>query len=65
MDLDDNARANLAGLLMESLDSETENGIESAWLEEIEHRMESLDSGKSETVSWNEVRERLYKNIDA
>jgi putative addiction module component (TIGR02574 family) len=65
MDLDDNARARLVGLLIESLDIEAENGIESAWLKEIEHRMESLDSGKTDTVSWKEVKERLYKNMNA
>lgn len=64
MDLDDNARANLAGLLIESLDTESENGIESAWLKEIEQRMESLDSGKTETVSWDTVKERLYNNVN-
>ena len=64
MDLDDNARANLAGLLIESLDTEAENGIENAWLKEIELRMESLDSGKTETVSWDTVKERLYNNVN-
>ncbi|HSG32474.1 MAG TPA: addiction module protein [Thermodesulfobacteriota bacterium] len=64
MDLDDNARANLAGLLIESLDTEAENGIENAWLKEIEQRMESLDSGKTETVSWDTVKERLYNNVN-
>ena len=65
MDLDNNARASLAGLLIESIDIEAENGIEGAWLKEIEHRMESLDSGKTDTVSCNEVKERLYKNVIA
>lgn len=65
MDLDDDARVRLVGLLIQSLDIEAENGIESAWLIEIEHRMESLDSGKTNTVSWKEVKERLYKNMDA
>lgn len=64
MDLDDNARANLAGLLIESLDTEAENGIENAWLKEIEQRMESLDSGKTETVSWDTVKDRLYNNVN-
>jgi len=65
MGLDDNARARLVGLLIGSLNIEAENWIESAWLKEIEHRMESLDSGKTDTVSWKEVKERLYKNMNA
>ena len=64
LDLDDAERAELAGLLIESLDIEVEKGVEAAWLQEIERRMESLDSGKVETVSWGEVRERLYSNMN-
>jgi len=57
--LDDETRAALAGLLIESLDTEVEEGVEAAWLVEIERRMEALDSGEAETVSWDEVKERL------
>ena len=32
---------------------------------EIERRMESLDAGEAETVSWDEVKERLYKKVNA
>lgn len=62
--LDDEARAALAGLLIESLDTEIEEGVEAAWLEEIERRMESLDSGETKTVSWDVVRERLHKYMN-
>lgn len=63
--LDDETRAALTGLLIESLDTESEDGVEAAWLEEIERRMEALDSGDVNTVSWDEVKERLYKNMNA
>jgi len=63
--LDDETRAALAGLLIESLDTEVEDGVESAWIVEIERRMEALDSGETKTVSWDEVKERLYKNMNA
>jgi len=63
--LDDETRAALAGLLLESLDSENEDGVEAAWLEEIERRMEALDSGEVNTVSWDDVKERLFKNMNA
>jgi len=61
LELKDEDRAELAGLLIESLDSEIEKGVEAAWLQEVEHRMESLDSGESKTVSWDNVKEQLYK----
>lgn len=62
--LDEESRAALTSVLIESLDTEIEEGVEAAWLEEIERRMESLDTGKAKTVSWKEVKERLYKNPD-
>ena len=64
MDLEEE-RAELAGLLIESLDVEVDEGVEAAWLQEIERRMESLDAGEAETVSWDEVKERLYKKVNA
>jgi putative addiction module component (TIGR02574 family) len=63
--LDEESRAALTGVLIESLDMETEEGVEAAWLEEIERRMDSLDAGEVKTVSWDEVKERLYKNMNA
>ncbi len=63
--LDEESRAALTGVLIESLDMETEEGVEAAWLEEIERRMDSLDASEVKTVSWDEVKERLYKNMNA
>ena len=63
--LDDETRAILTGLLIESLDTETEEGIEAAWLEEIDRRMAALDTGEQKTVSWDIVKDRLLKNRDA
>ena len=65
LDLEEEERAELAGLLIESLDVEVEDGVEAAWLQEIERRMESLDTGEAKTVSWEEFKERLYKKINA
>jgi len=63
--LDDETRAALTGILIESLDTEVEDGVEIAWIEEIERRMESLDAGEVKTVSWDKVKERLFKNMNA
>lgn len=63
--LDESERAALASLLIESLDMEVEEGVEAAWMAEIERRVAELDSGKAATVPWEEVRARLLANLDA
>ena len=57
--LDPDERAALTGLLIESLEPETEEGVEAAWVAEIERRMVELDSGSVQTIPWEEVRARL------
>lgn len=61
LDLDERDRANLAALLIESLEEEQEPGVEEAWREEIERRMAELDAGSVETIPWEEVRTRLWQ----
>jgi putative addiction module component (TIGR02574 family) len=54
------ARAALAGSLLESLDDEpSDEGVEAAWNEEIKHRIEEIDSGKVQMIPYEEVRRRL------
>ena len=57
--------AELASLLIESLDEPAEEGVEAAWVVKIERRMADLDSGSANTLSWNEVRERLHGRLIA
>ena len=61
MRLDPQERATLTRLLIETLDAETEEGVEDAWRIEIERRMAELDSGAVEAVPWEELRTRLYR----
>lgn len=63
--LDESERAALASLLIESLDMEVEEGVEAAWMAEIERRVAELDSGSITTVPWEEVKARLLANLDA
>ena len=60
MRLDPEERAALTGMLIESLEPASEEGVEEAWLVEIERRMTELDSGAVQTVSWEELRAKLY-----
>ncbi len=60
MDLDDQERVELVGLLLESLELEDEDGVDAAWLSEIEERIANLDSGQVSTVPWSKVRTRVF-----
>jgi putative addiction module component (TIGR02574 family) len=62
--LSDEDRATLAGLLIESLESEVDPDVEEAWRVEIERRMAELDSGAVQAVPWEEVRARLFKRTE-
>ncbi len=65
MELEDEERASLAGLLLESLDTEVEEGVEVAWLAEAERRMAALDSGDAKLIPWEDVRNQLFQRLDA
>jgi len=59
--LDASDRTELVGLLIDSLDPETEQGAEAAWLQEIDRRAQELDSGTVQTIPWEIARERLLR----
>ncbi|HEX2060362.1 MAG TPA: addiction module protein [Thermoanaerobaculia bacterium] len=56
-------RAELAGLLLESLHGEPDADVEAAWAEEIERRIRQIDSGEVKTIPWEEVRAKLYARL--
>jgi putative addiction module component (TIGR02574 family) len=53
------ARAALAGSLLESLDDTVDESVEEDWKIEIARRIEELDSGKVKPVPWAEARRRI------
>jgi putative addiction module component (TIGR02574 family) len=53
------ARAALAGSLLESLDDTVDPSAEEEWGREIAHRIEELDSGKVKPVPWAEARRQI------
>ena len=53
------ARAALAGSLLESLDEAVDPEAEHAWSREIARRIKEIDSGKVKTVPWSEARRRI------
>jgi putative addiction module component (TIGR02574 family) len=62
--LSEKERATLAGLLIESLESEFAPDVEEAWRVEIERRLAELDAGTVETVSWETVKARLLQRAE-
>ncbi|MCU0727228.1 MAG: addiction module protein [Planctomycetes bacterium] len=53
------ARAALAGKLIESLDDEVDPEAEKLWAIEIERRLSELDSGSVRPISWAAARRSI------
>ena len=53
------ARAAIAGSLIESLDEEIDENAEAAWADEIARRVQDLDSGKAKTIPWSKARRSI------
>jgi len=62
--LSENERAELAGLLLQSLEGEPDEGVEAAWAEEIERRVRQIDAGEVQTIPWEEVRAKLHARLN-
>jgi putative addiction module component (TIGR02574 family) len=53
------ARAALAGSLLESLDDNLDASAEEEWNEEIARRIQELDSGKVKPIPWADARRQI------
>jgi putative addiction module component (TIGR02574 family) len=53
------ARAALAGSLLESLEEPLDVSAEEAWSQEIARRIAELDSGKVKPIAWAEARRQI------
>jgi putative addiction module component (TIGR02574 family) len=53
------ARAALAGSLIDSLDGKSDDDFEAAWDAEIARRLQEIKEGQVALVPWTEVRRRL------
>ena len=63
-ELSDGDRAQLAALLLESLEGEPDEGVEAAWAEEIERRVREIENGDAKTIPWEEVRSKLFARLN-
>lgn len=58
--LPDSDRAQLAGMLLESLEDEPDADVEAAWAEEVERRIRQVDAGEVTMIPWEQVRAELF-----
>lgn len=63
-ELSEKDRADLAGLLIESLEGEPDEDVEAAWAAEIERRVAEVEAGSVKTIPWEEVRQRLLDRLN-
>lgn len=56
-------RAEIAGVLLESLEPEPEAEIEAAWRQEVAARVAALDAGEVETTPWAEIRDAFLARL--
>lgn len=57
------ARAALAGALLESLDDTVDEAAEAEWDREIARRIEELDAGRVKAISWAEARRQIAATL--
>jgi putative addiction module component (TIGR02574 family) len=53
------ARAAIAGSLLDSLDQTMDDDAESAWEDEVLLRLKDIDEGKTKLVPWAEARRQI------
>lgn len=63
--LSEEDRATLVGLLIDSLESEYDTGVDEAWAAEIERRLEELKSGRAKGIPWEAVRAKLFRRRES
>ena len=56
------ARAALAGHLLDSLEEPADPDAEAAWAQEIARRIRELDDSAVQVVPWSEARRRIAGN---
>ncbi len=52
-------RAEVAELLIASLDEAPDTDVEQAWQEEIQKRLQQIERDEVKTIPWEEVQRRL------
>lgn len=58
LELSQKERAQLAHMLIDSLNPETDFKSEEAWSKELKHRIDQYQEGASSSTSWEKVKEK-------
>ena len=58
------ARAALAGSLIDSLDAQVDEDAEEAWNAEIARRLAEIENDTVATIPWSEARRQILGNPD-
>ena len=61
IDLSPEDRAELAGLLLQSIEEPADEGVEEAWAAEIERRLAEYRAGRVKSIPWSEARAYLHR----
>ena len=64
-ELPERDRAELAGMLIETLEGTPDEDVEAAWEEEVVRRIRQLDAGEVTTIPWEQVRAELHARVNA
>ena len=64
LSLPDRERADLAGRLIDTLDSGADADAQAAWAVEVERRLAELDAGEVTPVPWPIARRRILGQAD-
>jgi putative addiction module component (TIGR02574 family) len=64
LSLPDNERAELAGTLIASLDTNIDPEVDAAWQEEVARRWDDIRSGKVSTIPWGSVQKKARTLLD-
>ncbi len=63
MKLPEQERTEIVGALLESLESQPEADVESAWRQEVAARVATLEAGGVEMTPWEEIRDGFLARL--
>lgn len=61
--LPEEERAEIAGILLGSLEPVSDIDVETAWRQEVAVRVAALDAGGVKTTPWEEIRDRFLARL--
>jgi putative addiction module component (TIGR02574 family) len=64
LQLSDADRGELAARLLESLDSQADDGATAEWEQEIKTRVEQVRTGQVKPIPWTAAREQIMDDAD-